>query len=184
MSSTITLSGCTTDLTSLNNIELLQGLAWDRGADPALKAAAVTGDLDQTQSALLAALQPQATGRESALGCGALTLWSLAAFPEEAELGRLLSQVAGLSDKARAGQKRATNKAPKTLAQRVEPLIRRLTTEEDTDDETSAPVSPFAIAAALEVLAFAGARLRPEQLWKFWRHALSQPSRSIAEPNT
>ena len=173
MSSTITLSGCTTDLTSLNNIELLQTLAWERGADPALKAAATAGDLDETQSALLVALQPQATGRESALGCGALTLWSLAAFPEEADLGKLLASVAGLSGKTRAGQKRATNKAPKTLAQRVEPLIRHLTTEDD-NDETSQPVTSFAVAAALEVLAFAGARLRPEQLWKLWRHSLSQ----------
>ncbi len=173
MSSTITLSGCKTDLTSLNNIELLQALAWERGADSALKAAAGAGDLDGTQSAILAALQPQTTGRESALGCGALTLWSLAAFPEEAVLGKLLAQVAGLPAKARAGQKRATNKAPKTLAQRVEPLIRHLTTEDD-NDEPSPPVSPFAIVAALEVLALAGARLRPEQLWKLWRHSLSQ----------
>ncbi|MBC8116264.1 MAG: hypothetical protein H7062_17895, partial [Candidatus Saccharimonas sp.] len=70
-------------------------------------------------------------------------------------------------------QKRATNKAPKTLAQRIEPLIRCLTTEED-NDEPSEPVSPFAVVAALEVLALAGARLRPEQLWKLWRHSLSQ----------
>ena len=173
MSSTITLSGCKSDLASLNDIELLQALAWERGADPALKAAATAGDVDAVQSALLAALQPQATGRESALGCGALTLWSLAAFPEETDLGKLLSQVAGLSGKARAGQKRATNKAPKTLAQRIEPLIRRLTTEED-NDEPSEPVSSFAVVAALEVLALAGARLRPEQLWKLWRHSLSQ----------
>ena len=173
MSSTITLSGCTTDLTSLNDIELLQTLAWERGADPALKAASTAGDFEGVQSALLAALQPQATGRESALGCGALTLWSLAAFPEEADLGKLLGQVAGLPVKARAGLKRATNKAPKTLAQRVEPLIRHLTTEDDSD-ETSPPVSPFAIVAALEVLALAGARLRPEQLWKLWRHSLAQ----------
>ena len=179
MSSTITLSscktesGCKTDLTSLNNIELLQSLAWERRADPALKAAATAGNVDETQSALLAALQPRATGRESALGCGARTLWSLAAFPEEAELGRLLAQVAGLSNKTRAGQKRAINKAPKTLAQRVEPLIRHLTTEEDSD-ETSPPVTPFAIVAALEVLALAGARLRPQQLWDLWRHSLSQ----------
>jgi len=173
MSSTITLSGCTTDLTSLNNIELLQALAWERGADPALKAAAMAGDLEAAQSALLAALQPQVTGRESALGCGARTLWSLAAFPEETDLGKLLAQVSGLPTKARTGQKRATNKAPKTLAQRVEPLIRHLTTEDD-NDETSDPVSPFALAAALEVLALAGARLRPEQLWKLWRHSLSQ----------
>ncbi|MBC8112863.1 MAG: hypothetical protein H7062_00645, partial [Candidatus Saccharimonas sp.] len=173
MSSTITLSGYKSDLASLNDIELLQALAWERGADPALKAAATAGDVDAVQSALLAALQPQATGRESALGCGARTLWSLAAFPEEADLGKLLSQVAGLSGKPRAGQKRATNKAPKTLAQRIEPLIRRLTTEED-NDEPSEPVSPFAVVAALEVLALAGARLRPEQLWKLWRHSLSQ----------
>lgn len=173
MSSTITLSGYKSDLASLNDIELLQALAWERGADPALKAAATAGDVDAVQSALLAALQPQATGRESALGCGARTLWSLPAFPEEADLGKLLTQVAGLSGKARAGQKRATNKAPKTLAQRIEPLIRRLTTEED-NDEPSEPVSPFAVVAALEVLALAGARLRPEQLWKLWRHSLSQ----------
>lgn len=171
MSSTITLSGCKTDLTSLNNIELLQALSWERGADPDLKAAATAGDLDGAQAALLAALQPQATGRESALGCGARTLWSSAAFPEEADLGKLLAQVAGLSNKTRAGQKRATNKAPKTLAQRVEPLIRRLTTY---DDESPEPASPFAITAALEVLALAGTRLRPEQLWKLWRHTLSQ----------
>ena len=70
MSSTITLSGCTTDLTSLNDIELLQALAWERGADPALKATSTAGDFEGVQSALLAALQPQVTGRESALGCG------------------------------------------------------------------------------------------------------------------
>lgn len=173
MSSTITLSGCLSDLALMNDIELLQALAWERGADPALKVAATAGDFDGVQSALLAALQPQATGRESALGCGACTLWSLAAFPEEAELGKLLAQVAGLSNRARAGQKRATNKAPKTLAQRVEPLVRHLTTEDD-HDETSPPVTPFAVVAALEVLALAGARLRPEQLWKVWRHSLSQ----------
>ena len=179
MSSTITLSGCKTDLTSLNNLELLQTLTWERGADPALKAAASAGNLEGAQSALLTALQPQATGRESALGCGALTLWSLAAFPEEADLGKLLAQVSGLSNKARAGQKRATNKAPKTLAQRVEPLIRHLTTEDD-NDETSQPVTPFAVVAALEVLALAGTRLRPEQLWKLWRHSLSQVVRLIS----
>ena len=173
MSSKITLSGYPSDLNSMNDAEFLQALTWDRGADPDLKAAGGAGDVEAVQSALLASLQPQATGRESALGCGALTLWSLPAFPDEAPLGKLLAQVAGLSNKARAGQKRATNMAPKTLAQRVEPLLRRLTTEEDNDD-ASPPVSPFAVVAALEVLAFAGARLRPEQLWKVWRHSLSQ----------
>ena len=173
MSSKITLSGYPSDLNSMNDAEFLQALTWDRGADPDLKAAGGAGDVEAVQSALLASLQPQATGRESALGCGALTLWSLPAFPDEAQLGKLLAQVAGLSNKARAGQKRATNMAPKTLAQRVEPLLRRLTTEEDNDD-ASPPVSPFAVVAALEVLAFAGARLRPEQLWKVWRHSLSQ----------
>ncbi len=173
MSSTITLSGWPSDLYSLNDTEFLHALAWERGADPDLKAAAGAGDVEAVQSALLAALQPQTTGRESALGCGARTLWSLPAFPDEADLGKLLAQVAGLSNKARAGQKRATNMAPKTLAQRVEPLLRRLTTEED-NDEASPPVSPFAVMAALEVLALAGARLRPEQIWKIWRHSLSQ----------
>ncbi len=182
MSSTITLSGCPFDLNSLNDTEFLQALAWERGADPDLKGAAGAGDVDAVQSALLAALRPQTTGRESALGCGALTLWSLAAFPDEAPLGKLLASVAGLPNKARAGQQRATNKAPKTLAQRVEPLLRRLTTEED-NDEASPPVSLFAIVAALEVLALAGARLRPEQLWKLWRHSLSQVVQLI-RPNT
>ena len=173
MSSTITLSSCPSDLFSLSDAEFLQALAWERGADPDLKVAASASDVEAVQSALLAALQPQSTGRESSLGCGARTLWSLPAFPNEADLGKLLVQVAGLSNKARAGQKRAANMAPKTLAQRVEPLLRRLTTEED-NDEASPPVSPFAVVAALEVLALAGARLRPDQLWRIWRHSLSQ----------
>ena len=176
MSSTITLSGCTIDLASLSDIELLQSLAWERGADPALKAAATAGNLEDAHAALLAALQPQTTGRESALGVGVRTLWSLAAYPKEADLGKLLNQVAGLPAKVRAGQKRATNKAPKTLAQRVEPLIRRLTTE---DAEAPEPATSFALLASLELLALAGARLRPEQLWKMWRHSLSEATRLI-----
>ena len=172
----ISLCGCTVDVSALTSVEILKRLTWERGVDPALKAAAAEADLAKVRVALQAAFQPQATGRESALGCGARTLWSLAAFPEEVDLGKLLVKVGGSSGKARSGEKRATNKAPKTLAQRVEPLIRWLAEEDDEELEQG---SVFGLVAALEVLALTGARLRPEQLWKLWRHTLSQVSRRM-----
>lgn len=168
----ISLSGCGVDVSALPGVEILRALTWERGADSTLKAAAAEGDLTGARTALQAAFQPQSTGRESALGCGARTLWSLAAFPDEVDLGKLLTKVGGSSGKARTGEKRATNKAPKTLAQRVDPLIRRLA-EEDGG------VSVFGLVASLEVLALTGARLRPEQLWKLWRHTLAQVVRQM-----
>ena len=39
--------------------------------------------------------------------------------------------------------------------------------------------SIFGLVASLEVLALTGARLRPEQLWKLWRHTLAQVVRQM-----
>ena len=81
MTCAITLSGCSMDLSRLTDTEFLESLVWERSADPVLKSAASTGDLDGVRAALLTSFQSYATGHESSLGLGVRTLWSQAAFP-------------------------------------------------------------------------------------------------------
>jgi len=179
MTCAITLSGCSMDLSRLTDTEFLESLVWERSADPVLKSAASTGDLDGVRAALLTSFQSYATGHESSLGLGVRTLWSQAAFPEETDLGKLLTKIGGLRTTVRTDKPRATNKAPKTLAQRIEPLIRRLSAENDSPPQSA---SLFSFLASVETLALAGARLRPEQTWRLWRHALCQIASLISPP--
>lgn len=174
MASTIHLSGCTTDPNDLSNGELLQAVVWERGTDPELKASALLGDVDAARAALQTTFQAQATGRESALGCGARTLWSRAAFPEAADLIKVLGQAAGQPDKSKVGSnspkpRQSANKASKSLPQQVDSLLRHLI----RSNETPQSAASFALVASLEVLALAGARLRLDQFWSLWRHSLS-----------
>lgn len=154
-------------LAAASDAELLQNLLWERGADPALRSAAATGDM----KTFVAACQQKA--RE---GFGddrpvysAMILWSQAAFPGEAELAPLLEEAAGVVTTPQRKVHRPANKATRNLAQRVESLVFALTGEPQTINTDDAA---FALAACLEILVDAGPSLRPQQYWRLWRYSL------------
>ena len=177
----VSLSGSTADLPLLSDAEFLQAIRWEAGADPALRAAAELGDVSAFRAAWQARLRTKPIGNESALGFGARALWSKAAFPEEADLAQLLAEAAGAPAKPRVGQRRSANKATRSLAQRAEVLVYSLTEDRRA---TLVPASAFALVAALELISRAGTRLRPQQLWRLWRHSLSQVIRLVNDASS
>lgn len=155
------------DFSTASDADVLKAIAWDRGANAAMKAAASAGDL----SAFITACQQQLrqAKAEATSSYGATILWSQAAFPGEAELVPLLEEATGVASKARKGQRRPANKTTRTFAQRVESLVYALTGEPQTVRTENAA---FALAASLELLAYAESKLRPQQFWRLWRHSL------------
>jgi hypothetical protein len=165
----ISFSSSAADVSAANDADFLKAIEWDRGADPALRAAAAAGDVN----AFVAACQQhlRKPGTETPPAFTATILWSQAAFPDEAELIPLLEEAAGVASKARKGQRRPANKSTRNFAQRVEALVYALTGEPQTVQTANAA---FALAASLELLTYAGGRLRIQQFWRLWRYSLLQ----------
>lgn len=164
----ISFSSDPDSLSSTSDSELLQAIQWERGTDPSIREAAASGDMDT----FVAASQQRAKNSvgESRAGYGANLLWSQAAFPDEVELIPLLEEAAGVP-KPRKGQRRPANKTTRTFAQRAESLVYALTGEPQTVQTDNAA---FALAASLELLAYAGHQLRAAQYWRLWRYSLFQ----------
>ena len=164
----LSFSAGSADFSAANDIDFLKAIEWERGADPEMKAAAGLGDV----SAFVAACQKRTrNAAESPTTYAADILWSQAAFPDEAELIPLLEEAVGVSSKPRKGPRRPANKSTRNFAQRVEALVYALTGEPQTVQTANAA---FALAASLELLAYAGGRLRSPQYWRLWRYSLIQ----------
>jgi hypothetical protein len=157
------------DFSAGNDTEFLKAIEWERGADPAMRAAASAGEL----SAFVSACQKRLakSDRERSAGYNAAILWSQSAFPDEEEFIPLLEDAAGVAGPSHRGQRRPANKTTRTFAQRVEALVYALTSEPQVTRDASAA---FPLAASLELLVFAGERLRTQQYWRLWRHSLLQ----------
>ena len=165
----ISFSNDVAELSAANDTEFLKAIEWERGADAALRAAASTGDVN----AFVAACQQRvrSLAGEASSSYGGTILWSQAAFPDEAELVPLLEEAAGVSSQPIKGKRRPANKSTRNFAQRVEALVYALTGEPQTVQTANAA---FALAASLELLAYAGSRLRTQQFWRLWRYSLIQ----------
>jgi len=168
------LASCT-ELSAANDSELLKSIEWERGANPAIRAAAATGDVNAFVAACQ--LRDRQSNGEMPPYVAAI-LWSQAAFPDEAELVPLLEEAAGLASKPAKSGRRPANKATRNFAQRVEALVYALTGEPQTVQTANAA---FALAASLELLAYAGSRLRTQQYWRLWRYSLFQAMQLIRE---
>lgn len=164
----ISFSAGSADVSAANDPEFLKAIDWERGADAVMRAAATAGDVN----GFVAACQKRIgqSGGEAA-AFGATILWSQAAFPDEAELVPLLEEAAGVASVPRKGQRRPAQKSTRNFAQRVEALVYALTGEPQTVQTANAV---FALAASLELLAYAGGRLRSAQYWRLWRYSLLQ----------
>ena len=164
----LSFSAGSADLSAANDADFLKAIDWERGADPALRAAATSGDVN----AFVAACQQRVRNSvETPTTYAANILWSQAAFPDEAELAPLLEEAVGVTSKSRKGPRRPANKSTRNFAQRVEALVYALTGEPQTVQTANAA---FALAASLELLAYAGGRLRTQQYWRLWRYSLTQ----------
>lgn len=156
------------DFSASNDLEFLKAIEWERGADPAMRAAAALGDV----SAFVSACQIRTRNTlDAPPAYAADILWSQAAFPGEADLVPLLEEALGVSSKPRKGPRRPANKSTRNFAQRVEALVYALTGEPQTVQTANAA---FALAASMELLAYAGGRLRSAQYWRLWRYSLVQ----------
>ena len=159
----ISFSAGSADVSAVNDIDFLKAIEWERGADPDMRAAAASGNV----SAFVAACQARTrNAAESPTTYAADILWSQAAFPDESELIPLLEEAVGVSSKPRKGPRRPANKTTRNFAQRVEALVYALTGEPQTVQTANAA---YALAASLELLTYAGGRLRSQQYWRLWR---------------
>lgn len=143
----------------------LKGLAWDRGVNDAVRAAAASGSVRDFVGAWLKQFRSADTGRSTRFP--AAMLWSATAFPDEQELEPLLSATAGVAPAAGL-KRRSANKTAPTFAQRAEPLVQAITAH-----PIQATV-PWALGIALELLTTAGSSLAPVQYWRLWRWTLCQ----------
>jgi hypothetical protein len=164
----ISFSAGSADVSAAGDAEFLKAIDWERGADPALRAAALAGDVNPFVAACQKRIG-QSGGEMAAYGAG--ILWSQAAFPDEAELVPLLEEAAGVASVPRKGKRRPAQKSTRNFAQRVEALVYALTGEPQTVQTANAA---FALTASLELLAYAGTRLRSAQYWRLWRYSLLQ----------
>jgi hypothetical protein len=157
-----------TDFPGLTNSEFLKALSWDRSVDPALKAAAASGDVAGFCKIWQVAHRANEFGTTHGATYGERVLWSQQAFPEEAGLARIIAQATEAIGKKPGKPHRPVNKPAINWSQRVNLLATELTAA-----VCSAEPRPFALLASLEFLANSGHRLSVDQFFNLWRHSLS-----------